>query len=175
MNSPDPVASFLMEFPLKTRWVNDIVDILQNTHNGKAHVREIAKRLAGNRKVDEMEATITRAINDYCSDAQDFKKTPQHDLFQRVEPATYRLRSYPAAPNTLDLIDVSFEDAAMHQMWEMFAKACKDKDRTKWENAGTHRKLTAFAKFMAPGTERRKHYEDLKAAYDSMSSFDLGL
>jgi hypothetical protein len=97
--------------------------------------------------------TITRCINDYSSDAEDFNKTPDHDLFQRVKPATYRLRSFPDKPNVYELAPVRFIERAMRRMWADFGKMMKDKFPEKWSAATNHERHAWFCE-MDGGSKR---------------------
>jgi hypothetical protein len=100
----DKVYKSLKEHRTAASWLNDIIDVLLR-FRGTAHVSTIARELANSygRDIEAMEQTITRRINDFCSDATDWKKTKDYDLFKRVEPATYKLRSYPDRPDINEL------------------------------------------------------------------------
>jgi len=97
----DPVSEFLVTYPTTAKWLDDIINALLHEPRGTAHVHKLAHQLwrSEKRDVPSIEETITRRVNDFCSDAADFSKSPAHDLFQRVEPATYRLRSFPEKPD----------------------------------------------------------------------------
>lgn len=99
----DPVSEFLVTHRTTAKWLDDIIDVLLDQPRGTAHVGVLADKLwrSEKRDVASIEQTITRSINNFCSDAADFNKTPAHDLFQRVEPGTYRLRSFPEKPNNI--------------------------------------------------------------------------
>jgi hypothetical protein len=101
----DPLYKFLKEHRTVARWLDDIVDVLLR-FGGTAHVNTIARKLANSygRGIETMEQTATRRINDFCSDAQDWKKSKDHDLFRRVEPGTYSLRCYPDRPKIIELV-----------------------------------------------------------------------
>src|ERR1700730_7398429 len=111
----DPIADFLAKHRSSSQWLDDIVNVLLNKPRGTAHVSEIARDLwySEKRDINSIEETITRRINDYCSDAADFAKTLDHYLFQRVKPATYRLGSYPDKPDICELTPVRFDEPAM--------------------------------------------------------------
>ena len=81
----DPIADFLAKHRSSSQWLDDIVNVLLNKPRGTAHVSEIARDLwySEKRDINSIEETITRRINDYCSDAADFAKTLDHDLFQQ--------------------------------------------------------------------------------------------
>ena len=124
----DAVARFLDEHPTTARWLDDIVDVLVTSYRGSAHVRDIAHALSRlrHRDINSLEETITRRINDFCSDAADFKKSARYDLFQRVAPATYRLRSFPHKPDVYELTSIGFEQPAMELMWGFFARKYRE-------------------------------------------------
>ena len=113
------VEDFLRIHPLKSRWLEEIVDVLIGTSNWTAHVREIARslRLDTGRDINSIEETVTRRINDYCPDAYDFDKPPDRVFFRRVAPATYKLATFPQRPNIRELVPIAFEDADMQGMW----------------------------------------------------------
>jgi hypothetical protein len=166
----DAVSEFLKKHPTTARWLDDIVDVLLK-YSGKAHVSRIARELSNTygRDVDTVEQTVTRRINDFCSDAQDFKKDKRHDLFARVEPATYRLRTYPEKPNIIDLIRIEFEDRAMQNMWRWFVEMARKQAPEKWDTATNGRKLTVFVKWISK-KENFAEYEQRKAALEKSAS-----
>jgi hypothetical protein len=86
-----PVRDFLTVHRTASRWLDEIIDVLVD-RRGTAHVRDIARYLVKSndtRDKDTVEQIVTRRINDSCSNAPDFRKSAAHDLFERVEPATY--------------------------------------------------------------------------------------
>jgi hypothetical protein len=70
---------------------------------------------------------VTRTINNFCGDAADFRRPPKYNLFERVAPATYRLRTCPQKPNLFELLGIQFEDATMQWVWKWFANAARKK------------------------------------------------
>ncbi|PIO98281.1 hypothetical protein [Pleomorphomonas carboxyditropha] len=79
-------------------WLDASINFLLKQPRGTAHVDKIADAL--NRwNISDPKNTIVRTLNTYCSDAKDYKRT-RPDLFQRVEPNTFRLRSFPERPDT---------------------------------------------------------------------------
>jgi hypothetical protein len=46
---------------------------------------------------------------------------------ERVEPATYGLRTHPQKPNLFELLGVEFEDATMQGLWKWYADALRKK------------------------------------------------
>ena len=158
-NTTAPLPIFLAEFPLKSKWLDDIISVLLcRPPRGVAHVSDIGNELWKERYVSTMDETITRRINDFCSDAADFQKSKQYDLFERVEPATYRLRSYPNAPETLDLVRIEFEDRWMNDMWKLFVRKAEETDPVKWKSLGNHKRLFNFAKNFLANPFWRKEY-----------------
>jgi hypothetical protein len=114
------VKKFLTEHPTTMGWLNEIIDLLAKYPRG-AHVRILARELSKSHPdVDAVEQAVTRAINNYCGDAMDFKRSPKYNLFERVEPATYRLRTYPQKPDLFDLLGIEFKDATMQRVWKWF-------------------------------------------------------
>jgi hypothetical protein len=108
----DSVRKFLNTHRTAARWLDDIIDVLIS-RRGTAHVKVIADDLVKSNKgrdKDTAEQIVTRQINDFCSNAADFDKDAAHDLFQRVEPATYRLRAYPERPTVIELVRIEFDD-----------------------------------------------------------------
>ena len=144
--TPDPVEDFLEVHPLKRTWLAEIIDILLDEPNGTARLEQIARRLPANRDVPSQAATITRTLNTFCSDASDFEGGPERDLFQRVEPATWRLRSYPDRPDILELDDIAFDDDAMQSAWGWFAEKVKEKDAKLWPTLSNRQRLTLAAR-----------------------------
>jgi hypothetical protein len=146
----DSVRMFLDEHRTTSRWLDDIIDVLLKMR-GSAHVNAIARELSKSyrRDIDTVEQTVTRRINDFCSDAADFRKPKKYDLFERIEPATYRLRAYPTKPNIIELIRIEFDDATMQDMWRLFSDLAHKKDQEKWKAANNERKLAAYVKWMS--------------------------
>ncbi len=167
----DLVADFLAKHRSSSKWLDDIVDVLLTKPRGTAHVSEIARDLwhSEKRDIDSIEETITRRFNDYCGDAADFDKTPDCDLFQRVMPATYRLRSFPEKPDIYELTAVRFDEPAMHGMWDFYGKLMKEKFREKWSVATNRKRLEAFVKWMEKPkqqdwySERKKSFAEIDA------------
>ncbi len=145
----DKVPPFLAEHPIKERWLDDIIDVL-STLGGKGHVRDIARRISKSRDrdVEAMEQTITRCINNYCSDARDFDKDGSYDIFARIEPGTYRLRTYPKRPDIIEIIRIEFEDSTMQGMWDLCCDIAKKKYPERWSTLTSRQKLTIFVRQM---------------------------
>jgi hypothetical protein len=163
----DSVEMFLSENRTTVRWLDDIIAVLLDSPNGTAHVHAIAKVLSRNylRDIDTIEQTVTRRINDFCSDAHDFKKDKEHDLFKRVAPATYRLRSFPNRPNVLELVTIAFDEPAMNSIWEVFCQKASSQFRQKWRSASNRKKIEAFMQNLVPGKSLYAEYERRKAFY----------
>jgi len=174
----DLVADFLATHRSSSMWLVDIIDVLLTKPHGTAHVSDIARDLwhSERRDIRSIEETITRAINNYCSDAADFDKAPDHDLFQRVRPATYRLRSFPNKPDIYELATVKFDEPAMQGMWDFFAKQIMQKKfREKWSAASNRKKLGVFVKWMG-NPKQQEWYEERKKSFaenDAISLEDL--
>jgi hypothetical protein len=162
----ETVREFLSKHRTAARWLDDIIEVLVR-FRGTAHVNTIARELSKSytRDIDTVEQTVTRRINDLCSDARDFKKGKEHDLFERVEPATYRLRSYPEKPNIIELIRIEFDDPMMQGMWRTFADIAQKKNHENWSAANNEQKLTAFVRWMSK-EKVHAEYERRKAEFD---------
>jgi hypothetical protein len=169
----EAVRIFLRNHPTKARWLDDIIDVLLRS-GGKAHVRAISRELSkvNERDINAIEQTVTRCINDFCSDAQDYQKDKRCDLFARVNPATYRLRSYPERPDVIELIRIEFIDSTMHEMWKEFAKNTKSRFSDKWNAATNAKKLGWFVRQMSK-RGWLDEYERRKAVVASMPEITL--
>jgi hypothetical protein len=170
----DTVREFLNTHRTTARWLDDIVDVLMS-RRGVAHVKVIADDIVKSNKArdkDTVEQIVTRRVNDFCSDAADFDRDAAHDLFQRVEPATYRLRTYPERPNVIELVRIEFDETAMQSMWDRFRQLAKQKQPQQWQEANNERKLSAFIKWMAKD-QNQAQYNELKKIYDELSNGDL--
>ena len=145
----ESIREFLNEHRTTARWLDDIIDALMR-FAGTAHVRSIAGELSKSylRDIDTIEETVTRRINDFCSDAADFKKDKQHDLFERVEPATYRLRTYLERPRVMELMRIEFEEIALQSMWNTLAEIVRKRNQKNWSAAGNEKKLAAFVNWI---------------------------
>ena len=166
----DSIRSFLNTHRTAGCWLDDIVDVLMS-RRGTAHVRDIARDLAKSndaRDKETVEQIVTRRLNDFCSNAPDFRKDTAHDLFERVEPATYRLRSYPERPAVIELTRIEFDDVAIQSMWDSFRSFARRDYSQNWQQANNARKLSAFIKWMAR-EHNRAEYERRKAQYTTHS------
>jgi hypothetical protein len=171
----DSVRKFLNTHRTAARWLDDIIDVLIS-RRGTAHVKVIADDLVKSNKgrdKDTAEQIVTRQINDFCSNAADFDKDAAHDLFQRVEPATYRLRAYPERPTVIELVRIEFDDPAMQSMWDWFRQLAKKKRPQSWQQANNEKKLSEFVKWMARD-QINAEYERRKATYSSDGLDTLG-
>jgi hypothetical protein len=139
---------------------------LDRSRRGIAHVKIIVDDLVKSNKArdkDTSEEIVTRRINDFCSDAADFNKDAAYDLFERVEPATYRLRSYPERPTIIELVRIEFNDPAMQSMWVWFRQGAKKQHPQRWQQANNEKKLSAFVKWMAR--------DKINAEYDKRKAY----
>jgi hypothetical protein len=162
----DAVRTFLNAHRTTARWLDDIIGALIE-RRGTAHVRDVANDLAKSNEArgkDTVEQIVTRRLNDFCSDAEDFHKEADHDLFERVEPATFRLRSYPERPDIIELVRIEFDDAAMQSMWDSFRTMARQKYAEQWKQSKNGKKLAAFVKWIARGPNRAE-YERRKAQF----------
>jgi hypothetical protein len=127
--------------------LDEIVDAFRRRISGTAYVRELALELWGDHGIDSIEPAITRLIDDYCSNAPGFSRPKAYDLFERLAPTLYRLRSYPNKPDLLELFHIHFEEPALQSSWLLFA--AKAREDHCWKLASNWQKLSAFAKTMA--------------------------
>ena len=163
----DAVKNLLAEYPTTVRWLNEIVDLLVGYPQG-AHIRTLARELSkSHRNVAAIEETVTRTVNNFCGDAADFKRPPKYDLFERVAPATYRLRTYPQKPNLFELLGIEFEDAAMQRVWKLFAKAVRKKS----SDLSDEQTLLIFTNFWNSG-KGKEMYADQKKLDEELQGLD---
>jgi hypothetical protein len=74
----DAVKKFLAEHPTTVGWLGEIIDVLVEYPRG-VHVKTIARELSKSHpNVEAVEQTVTRAIDDYCGDAMDFRKPQKY-------------------------------------------------------------------------------------------------
>jgi hypothetical protein len=163
----DAVKKFLAEYPTTVGWLDEIIDLVIAYPRG-VHVDTIARELSKSHpNVKAVKETVTRAINNYCGDANDFKRRlkrlPKHNLFERVEPATYRLRTYPEKPNLFELLGIEFEDEVMQRVWKWFAKRSDLSDE---------QTLTRFVSYMT-SAKGKQMYADHKKLDDDLQGPDL--
>jgi hypothetical protein len=167
--TPQQEAELLSTLPLERTWLNAIVDCLLLRPDGEAEVEAIANWIArsGREMTEAPKETITRIINDYCSDAQDTvpRNTQKHDLFGRTDKNTYRLRSYPNSPDLLEIQKVHFTD---HWYQVAYKELCeqmkKGKNRDSWKAFTNRQRILIFAQTMLPGTPQHKIYQLRKSA-----------
>ena len=166
------VKKFLTEHPTTMGWLNEIIDLLAKYPRG-AHVRILACELSKSHpNVDAVEQAVTRAINNYCGDARDFKRPPKYNLFARVEPATYRLRTYPKKPDLFDLLGIEFKDATMQQVWKWFTDAQRS-------DLSSEDALIRFVNFWNSGkckemyADQKKLDDELKKLHDEIDLDDI--
>jgi hypothetical protein len=107
------------------------------------------------------EATITRTINDYCSDAEDFSHS-RPDLFERKSPAEYRLRSFPNRPDLIEIENARFEDPAYSEAWKEFQSIAQRQVRNR-DGRSRREQLIAFSKAVRKGGPLRSMLERYQA------------
>lgn len=139
--------------PLRQTWLDAIVDVLIFRPDGIADVDTLANEIM---KTDRdtgsnPKETITRRINDYCGDASDYQKQPKHNLFERVGPATYRLRGWPIRPDLLNIQQINFVDAAYSLCFEKFREIAEAKNPERFQKMTNRERLVAFANNIKPG------------------------
>jgi hypothetical protein len=156
----DAVKKFLAEYPTTVGWLDEIIDLVMEYPRG-VHVRTIAHELSKSHpNVKAVEQTVTRAINNFCSDAKGFKRPPKYNLFKRVEPATYRLRTYAEKPNLFELLGIEFKDATMQGLWKWFANAQRS-------DLSDEQTLTRFVNYMN-SAKGKEMYADHKKLDDEL-------
>jgi hypothetical protein len=159
----------LAGLPLERTWLDRIVDILLHRPNGTAEVKAIAIEMM---RLDhevgtEPESTITRTINNYCSDANDSDRRAKFDLFARVAPGTYRLRTYPNRPDLTEIQYIFFADAAYKKTWADFLN--KTKSDKRFSTLNKRQLLVAFAERVRSNGSL---YPLLQAYQSAFSIFD---
>ena len=146
------------DLPLHRTWLDDIVDVLMKRPDGTADVQTIANEIMKlHREVKaNPEQTITRKINDYCGDARDLTKTPRYDIFERVEPGTYRLREYPQKPDLVNIQSVKFSDRAYTRTWDHFCKIAEKQIGRDFRNWSNRKKLRKFADLLVKNEDMKE-------------------
>lgn len=175
------MTDLLASLPLRRTWLADIVEVLLHRPGGTAEVATIAAIIARTDRDmgDTPDQTITRTINNYCSDARDTGRTVQHDLFERTAPGTYRMRSYPSTPDLVEIQNIEFDDSieggACSMYWEALRQIGTRAGR--WNQITNRERLEIFAKAISPGGQwhdrylsevvyRRSAFDDLVAKVD---------
>jgi hypothetical protein len=134
---------YISLLPLKRTWLEDIVQALLRRPYGVGEVDAITLAIQrGERNIrDNLEPTVTRAINNHCINAQDAERKVKHSLFTRIAPATYKLLSYPEIPDLLEIQNIQFTEPGFKQAWDIFVYWWKSDPN--W-NVVTKRKKLAF-------------------------------
>jgi hypothetical protein len=143
--------------PLHRTWLEDIVEFLLSRPNGTAEIEAIAIGVAqiGKRSIRNPEETVTRTINNYCFDARDRDKVVKHNLFERVSPNTYRLRTFPNSPDLIEIQEIKFADLVYGDFWkELNIK--KSKSDPKWSSKSKREKLMFVLQETKPGGKLEK-------------------
>jgi hypothetical protein len=163
MNSERP--NFLVEFPLKRKWLDEISEFLLTQPNGTAHVSEISQALeAIPRDVSSVQVLVNNTLASFCSDRKGFEKPADYDFFERLELGTYRLRSFPRSPDTLDIQRIEFQDKAMTQVWREFSTSAQQRNPA-WRRLSNRAKLIAFASEYQENVLLRDKYESWSSRY----------
>ena len=116
----------------------------------------------------------SRTINNYCSDANDVSREVKYNcnLFERVAPGTYRLRSWPERPDLIEIQRVKFDDDAYHSTWELFLTGVPES-----ANSMSKRELLeVFATAIQPGGllhDELKHRKEFYSQKISLTAADL--
>lgn len=79
-------------------WLEASIAVLLTQPKGTAHVDKIVD-VTKRWNIKNPKSTIVRTLNTFCSNATDYKER-NPNLFERVAPNTFRLRSFPNRPDT---------------------------------------------------------------------------
>ncbi|HMI95311.1 MAG TPA: hypothetical protein VK479_02290 [Micropepsaceae bacterium] len=159
------LLAFLAEFPLKKKWLDEIAEFLLTRPNGTAHVSEITRALeATPRDVSSVQGLVYTTLASFCSDRRDFDKAADYDLFARLELGTYRLRSFPHPPDTLDVQRIEFQDKAMTHVWREFSTAAQQRSPA-WRGLKNRARLIVFASEYRENAALRDQYESWWSRY----------
>ena len=158
--------------PLHRTWLDDIVEILMHRPNGQAEVEAIANdMMRTDRDVGATPyETITRTINNYCRDANDASREVKSDLFERVDRATYRLRSWPARPDLIEIQGVKFDDDAHQSTWEWFLILVQKKYPERAKSMSRRELLQVYTRDMWPGGPLHDELKQRKEYYSKVNS-----
>ena len=99
-------------------WLDASIEVLLKQPRGTAHVDKIVDAVR-RWKIKNPKNTIVRTLNTFCSDARDYKPH-KPDLFERIAPNTFRLRSFPNRPDTRFAIKEAERAAAEQALRELF-------------------------------------------------------
>lgn len=166
---------FLAEFPLRRKWLDEIVEFLLSQPNGTAHISQIARALeALPRDVCSVQGLVCTTLASFCSDRRDFDKAADYDLFARLELGTYRLRSFPHLPDTLEIQRIEFQDKAMTHVWREFSTAAQHRSPA-WRSSKNRAKLIAFAGEYRKNALLRDQYESWWSRYRRYEEGHLAL
>jgi hypothetical protein len=91
-------------------WLDASIEVLLRQPRGTAHVDKIVDAVK-RWKIKNPKNTIARTLNTFCSNARDYSPD-KPDLFERVAPNTFRLRSFPERPDTPFAIKEALRAAA---------------------------------------------------------------
>jgi hypothetical protein len=166
----DP-SDLISQLPLERTWLEDIVEVMRRRPHGKADIDTIANEIMKTtRDVGRApKETITRTINDWCINSGDLVRKPHAHVFERTGTATYRLLTFPNAPDLIELQEIRFSDYSYTRTWETFVK--KVKSNPKWAEMTKRQRLTAFAKNLASNDWLR----ELLKSYEQATHMPLAL
>lgn len=135
--------------PLERTWLADAIEVMLHRPNGIAEadvlVIEIGRLGRDLRKTPK--ETITRTLNDWTVNAGDTVKEPRGALFERIDRSTWRLLSWPQAPDLIELQDIRFADEAYKRTWDFFVEKVREKPDAaqKWDAMTKRARLELFA------------------------------
>ena len=163
MNSDLP--NFLAEFPLKRKWLDEIIEFLLSRPDGTAHVSDITRALeAIPRDVSSVRGLVCTTLGSFCSDRRDFDRAADFDLFARLALGTYQLRSFPHSPDTLEIQRIEFHDKAMTHLWREFSSAAQQQIPA-WPRFNNRERLIVFTRRYQEDALLRDRYESWWSRY----------
>ncbi len=143
----------ISDLPIRQTWLDAIIDVLIRRPDGTADIKTICNEImkTGRDTGTYPEETITRCINNFCGDANDRTRKPQYDLFERVGAATYRLRTWPARPDLINVQRIEFDNHSYSRCFEAFRIAAEKKYGEKFQQMTNRERLEAFVRNIQPG------------------------
>jgi hypothetical protein len=142
------LEEFLALHPLERSWLDEIVDLAMSRRAGEVTVAGLVEALAPPGGRAPVERSVRLCLEDFSS-GLDGPGRPDWDLFHRAGPQSYRLRSHPVRPDTLDFVEIRFREAAVQTAFEAFAAMIEGQQPDLWAAADNRRRLDAFARILA--------------------------
>jgi hypothetical protein len=142
------LEEFLALHPLERSWLDEIIDLALSRAGGEVSVADLVKALAPPGGRTTVERSVRFCLEDFSS-GLDGAGRPDWDLFFRVSPQRYRLRSHPVRPDVLDFVEIRFREPAVQSAFESFAETIEGQQPALWSAADNGRRLAAFARVLA--------------------------